>query len=136
MRAVVPMLICAIMCCAARTLLAENGCATNPVSTRRFIGVELVKARWPSGLRRQTKDLVSSGAWVRIPLSSLFLVLFSASVVIRFGDSRHPKSFKSDLGGRGDRSDSFSLHQARLRLSQHVHMRLVQDWNAYEYIRY
>jgi hypothetical protein len=32
---------------------------------------EHYQARWPSGLRRQTKDLVSSGAWVRIPLSSL-----------------------------------------------------------------
>ena len=33
-------------------------------------------ARWPSGLRRQTKDLVSSGAWVRIPLSSVLSTPF------------------------------------------------------------
>ena len=32
-------------------------------------------ARWPSGLRRQFKALVSSDAWVRIPSSSYFSIL-------------------------------------------------------------
>ena len=32
---------------------------------------------WPSGLRRQFKALVSSEAWVRIPLQSLFFLFFS-----------------------------------------------------------
>ena len=31
-----------------------------------------IKTGWPSGLRRQIKALVSSGAWVRIPLQSIF----------------------------------------------------------------
>ena len=42
-----------------------------------FIKCEIVtldKTGWPSGLRRQIKALVSSGAWVRIPLQSNFLL--------------------------------------------------------------
>ena len=39
----------------------------NEVAGVRFpVGAWMV--RWPSGLRRQFKALVSSGAWVRIPL--------------------------------------------------------------------
>ena len=40
----------------------------------RILKKGLIQTGWPSGLRRQIKALVSSGAWVRIPLqSNLFL---------------------------------------------------------------
>ena len=37
---------------------------------------------WPSGLRRQFKALVSSEAWVRIPLQSKFSVFLITAIVI------------------------------------------------------
>ena len=54
---------------------------------RNIIPDAPVEARWPSGLRRQTKDLVFSEAWVRIPLSSLlFLPSFSLLLRVDLGD--------------------------------------------------
>ena len=37
-----------------------------------LIAVRVFKTGWPSGLRRWIKAPISSGAWVRIPLQSIF----------------------------------------------------------------
>lgn len=41
-----------------------------------FGALVLIESRWPSGLRRCVKVAVSPEAWVRIPLLTIFFILF------------------------------------------------------------
>ena len=63
------------------------------LSREREIKFHGISVGWPSGLRRQFKALVSSEAWVRIPLQSLF---FSPSL-IRFRAKTNPSARVSKL---------------------------------------
>ena len=63
------------------------------------------KTGWPSGLRRQIKALVSSGAWVRIPLQSN---IFLSSELCENGSEKAVEGSKV-ISGRG------RLHSGLLR---------------------
>ena len=72
-----------------------------------FSFAALPSVGWPSGLRRQFKALVSSEAWVRIPLQSVFCLHFGLGVCNppvgrsdNWSGSRFATAFIAQLGER------------------------------------
>ena len=57
---------------------------SNPEVPGSSPGGDVVTVAWPSGLRRWIKVTVSSEAWVRIPLLSLFLLQLFYFIVTTF----------------------------------------------------
>ncbi len=62
----------------ARSTVHFDFCVERTETLDRIFGKnweDMIVGRWPSGLRRHVKAVISSEAWARTPLSSLLRVL-------------------------------------------------------------